>query len=37
MEWVDGIILEEKVQDMSFGKNKRRHIYKQLLEVMMYL
>lgn len=37
MEWVAGITLEEKVKDISFGNNKRRYLFKQLVDALSYL
>ncbi len=36
MEWLEGVTLEQKIMESSFGRNKRRLIFKQLLEAIVY-
>ena len=36
MEWVEGEMLEHKISQSSFGRNKRREVCKQMLEASKY-
>jgi serine/threonine protein kinase len=37
MEWVEGENLEQKILQSSFGRTKRKKIFKQLVEAVIYL
>eukprot|EP00026_Physarum_polycephalum_P006314 Phypoly_transcript_06356.p1 GENE.Phypoly_transcript_06356~~Phypoly_transcript_06356.p1 ORF type:complete len:404 (+),score=67.21 Phypoly_transcript_06356:59-1270(+) len=37
MEYVEGMPLEHKLAESTFGRNKRRHIFKQLLQAIQYM
>jgi serine/threonine protein kinase len=37
MEWIKGITLKAKITESTFGKNKRRHVFKQLVEALVYM